>query len=615
MVVPQDPTNEVPETVPRSPTIPSTFGQEVGATFDSAFDNNITSTVGNFATSQAIQHLDPGPFVPASNIPQALQHRFPNGGSQHEINFELHNQAAETQRQDILAAAPQRGKLANWSLDGVGFAGSMLDPTGLAVGGGLGKIGELGISKLAAPAFNLAKTGTKVTRFIAGAGEGLAFSGIANTASYYNQKQEGFDPTLHILQGALWPTLIGAGIHSLVGRTPGIENEEAQQVAGSQLDNGNLVNAHPVLQQAIFDKMGAFKSEMANYGADAKYAAKANLTYPWGEDLTLDRTPQYNDQGYETFNEDTLQHYSDQLGSKLADVKAKLDALPEVPDTTVNTLDRTWDTLKKPATEWSDQELNQVNKIQDMPHMRDFINAGADNALELSPDQTSILDNLYNKPNYESDVLKDSIANHQQQIDSINNSLVKKGFDDPYMNESTRAFNPEETNNIEQQQILRDKRLQPELDSMKQRLKDLRANQLHGDDLKVSKQRSKLQLQKNTLENLKGHVDAQHASLSMDPTDVKSLDDIYQQHASGNAQADVADVEQLQPKLTAELESPKMETADHWKDEAQRQVDAGNLSQDAMDKTQDEIDDAQTWYDKLPKMLSDTVQCMLGGAE
>lgn len=578
---------------------PEPFFSRISAEVGSSLQNSVTGSLLNMGQQIALDHFGSGDFVAANKIPQTLKKEFPNGTNQTALNNAEKKQSNEVNRLDILSNAPQ-GKFQNLALDGVGLATNITsDFVGDATAFGLGKIGELGVSKLASH-YALKIPQQTALRAIAGAGEGLGFAAIQNTASYEYQKQLGIDPNLDITQGAFLPALIGAGLHSLAGRTPGLSTraqESAEKVAAGQAQNGDMVNANPVIKQGLYESINNKAQELG-------------LSQP-----DLDTSDMQT----------SLKSMSDNLNDKIGQIEAKVKDIPdtmETQNTTINKLNNLWNKDKTDATNWSDKQLHEQMEMQNIPYFNDLYNATADNQLELTKQQQEHLDNLSSSRNYEQQLLKENMKSHADKINQLRQELSEEVSTINADNTTGTMLNkveklnledPDKVNNLNNK-INRLGQLGKELNSMLKRNVELKQlKDVDNDLLTQAHQRGRLLLQRNRLQNLKDYIDGQFAHTTIEPTSLDETNAIYDQGKNGQRQAYVgAASDKHASQRISELET-NMDLSYH-RNRAKDLVDNKLMSKDSFDKVDKMNKDLDGWYSKLKTALPNTIKCLIKGA-
>lgn len=580
--------------------IPTSELSAMGASFGESLTNSIGSTALEAAQSGITRLTDPGKFVPSNQVPASFKSKYPNGTYSNVLAQKQVEQNMDINYQNTLANAPQ-GTWNNVGIEGAGLLGGVLDPGGILVGGGLGKLGEigLGLSKGAIGESVAAKTAASA---VAGMGEGASFTAINNTAQYLHQKDIGNDSaTLDVMNGWGLPTLLGGVIHGAIGRTKAMKevyNQTAEQVAKAQMANGDIPDVSPVIKQGIYDTI-------------TTKAAEQGISTPDFPDGKLNMH-----QG--------LTEVSDKLNDQISDIDNKLNEIPDHPETsstTLNTLNRAWSMPKFDATPWKDSDLKFWNKTQDIPYMRDLFNATMDNPAEITTDQQSHIDNLASSRNYEQKLLKTHMDQHAEDINNLRDEISNEvpAINDTDTTGSMRNKVARSDLGVAHQDDLVSRinhlgRLGVELNAMLGRKAELaKLKDVDNAKLTDAHSRGKLLLRRNTLQNLKDHTDAQLSLVNASPVSTSELTGLAEASKRGDRQANVrAATGQLHADRESELQTNK--DLSYYENQAQKMVDEDRMSKetsDAVEHENGELDDA---HEQFSKALPDLVSCLFGGA-
>ena len=646
-----------------APVPKSTFGQAADAEFHDTLDSGITGSLLSSGENDLLKSYDPGPKLTANEIPNSLRHQFPNGGDENVVAHAMTKQEGLLQNQYRLANM-STNTISHIGVDGVGLATSFLDPGNIAAGAALGGVGEIGV-KGATSLLSLSRGAQIGARAVAGIGEGAGFTAMQNVARYNYEKQAGGDPqSLDITDGMFLNSIIGGGLHSLAGRTPGLDTQaqdSAEQVTKAQMMNGNISNPYPIIQQGIFDSMSKYKEQQYTPAVWTK-----NESYPFKQDLGI---PQLHNVDIQRPTTDNLSAYSNILNDKIGTINSHLNNLPveKDPTNTVDYLNKTWDVLRKDPMSWSKDDFNQWKEASSMPHMKEMIDAGADNQLELTDRQNNIIHNLDQDPKFENKLPKNYIDEHTNKINTINEALQKKGFDDPYgkdLDYRVRARMParernakygrlssQDNENINSVVMTRNK-LEQQLGAMKDRLDNLKQAQIGDETIPIRQQlkslkdkvtnaagrkrqqledrlankqiilrqlqrkaertrqaRSSLLLRKNTLQNLKDHVDGQLKYMSVGPTAASDLHSEFKANFDGLNQSYVSAADgDLNAQMVADLEGKH--DLNYVKDMVKKMSDNGEIPDVLMDAGIEDEQNIKDTHARFTKGLSDMISCI-----
>tara|TARA_R110000787_G_scaffold6571_1_gene22845 strand:+ start:858 stop:2714 length:1857 start_codon:yes stop_codon:yes gene_type:complete len=598
---------------PQGNSIP--FGDAVGNLVSETANTGVTGSLIHHIWGSSFAPATKQNFVPNSEIPDYLKARYPHGTSSPELHYYVGLHDDEAHHEFMMSSAP------NGFLDKAGYLGSgiiagiVTDPIVDVATAGTGAATEAGVNALKTGVL-LSKVSRAVTRGVAGSLEGAGIQTAQNISSYEYNKEIGMNPDLNLTDGLGMASIFGGAIHSVAGHISDIAHDSrlnANLAATSQMSGGDYADGSSILQNALHTSLDKTMGEVSAYGGKGPYVTspKTKRSYPWGEDLDLNTTPQMDSIKFDSVDQDTLMGYHSVLENEISKVSKKISDLPEdypSKDATIPMLNRAKDILVKLPLERTNSERSYLKNIQKMPHINTMLDALSENPVGISKSSKDIINSLHEDPNFERTMIDNNIEENKKSIDEISKQFKKSNIEEDGKEKANIIHSDINlTRKAALSSMLKARnKFSDEIDNLNNRSKVLSKSKQAGKKL------TQMTLKKNNLENMRDSIFAQQKLHDIKPMTAQHPNAVYWAGKRGHRSIGVNEGRGgLANDIIRDSEVPSNDEG-YQRDRLKDMVDQGSVDPKSISEVESDNKKLDDNNSRFKKAIDDTIKCIFG---